>query len=239
MAKAKIDPKQAAELATANRILFDQGVVDGFGHVSLRDPRDPGRFLLARSMAPGLVSPKDIMLFDLDGVPIDPRGRAVYLERFIHGSIYKARPDVTSVVHSHSASIIPFGITPQKLRPVYHMSGFLGDDVPVFEIRQVAGDATNMLIDSVKLGDALARTLGGAIVALMRGHGSVTVGPSLRHAVFRAVYAETNAKLQSEAIRLGPVTYLSSGEAKSTRESHDKTLNRPYELWARRVAKAK
>ncbi len=239
MAKEKIDPKQAAELATANRILFDQGVVDGFGHVSLRDPRDPGRFLLARSMAPGLVTPKDIMLFDFDGVPIDPRGRATYLERFIHGSIYKARPDVTSVVHSHSPSIIPFGITPQKLRPVYHMSGFLGDNVPVFEIRQVAGDATNMLIDSVKLGDALARTLGGAIVALMRGHGSVTVGPSLRHAVFRAVYAETNAKLQSEAIRLGPVTYLSSGEAKSTRESHDKTLNRPYELWARRVAKAK
>jgi len=239
MAKGKIDPGRAAELATANRILFDQGVVDGFGHVSLRDPGDPGRFLLARSMAPGLVTPKDIMQFDLDGVALDPRGRAVYLERFIHGSIYKARPDVTSVVHSHSPSIIPFGITPQKLRPVYHMSGFLGDTVPVFEIRHVAGDATNMLIDSVKLGDALARTLGGAIVALMRGHGSVTVGPSLRHAVFRAVYAETNAKLQSEALRLGPVTYLSSGEAKSTKESHDKTLNRSYELWARRVAKAK
>ncbi len=239
MAKDRIDPKQAAELATANRILFDQGVVDGFGHVSFRDPGDPGRFLLARSMAPGLVSPKDIMLFDLDGAPIDPRGRAVYLERFIHGSIYKARPDVTSVVHSHSPAIIPFGITPQKLRPVYHMSGFLGDDVPVFEIRQSAGDASNMLIDSVKLGDALAKTLGNAVVALMRGHGSVTVGQSLRHAVYRAIYAETNAKLQSEAIRLGPVTYLSAGEARSAKELQDKTFNRAYELWARRVAKQK
>jgi len=239
MAKAKIDPQQAAELATANRILFDQGVVDGFGHVSVRDPGDPGRFLLARSMAPGLVTPKDIMQFDLDGAPIDPRGRAVYLERFIHGSIYKARPDVTSVVHSHSPAIIPFGITPQKLRPVYHMSGFLGDNVPVFEIRRSAGDASNMLIDSVKLGDDLAGTLGGAIVALMRGHGSVAVGQSLRHAVYRAVYAETNARLQSEALRLGPVTYLSSGEAKSTKELQDKTFNRAYELWARRVAKQK
>jgi ribulose-5-phosphate 4-epimerase/fuculose-1-phosphate aldolase len=239
MAKGKIDPEQAAELATANRILFDQGVVDGFGHVSLRDPGDPGRFLLARSMAPGLVTPKDIMLFDLDAAPIDPRGRAVYLERFIHGSIYKARPDVTSVVHSHSPAIIPFGITPQKLRPVYHMSGFLGDDVPVFEIRPIAGDASNMLIDSVKLGDALAKTLGGAVVALMRGHGSVTVGQTLRHAVYRAIYAETNAKLQSEAIRLGPVTYLSSGEAKTTKELQDKTFNRAYELWARRVGKVK
>ncbi len=239
MAKAKIDPQQAAELATANRILFDQGVVDGFGHVSVRDPGDPGRFLLARSMAPGLVTPKDIMQFDLDGAPIDPRGRAVYLERFIHGSIYNARPDVTSVVHSHSPAIIPFGITPQKLRPVYHMSGFLGDNVPVFEIRRSAGDASNMLIDSVKLGDDLARTLGGAIVALMRGHGSVAVGQSLRHAVYRAVYAETNARLQSEALRLGPVTYLSSGEAKSTKELQDKTFNRAYELWARRVAKQK
>jgi ribulose-5-phosphate 4-epimerase/fuculose-1-phosphate aldolase len=143
------------------------------------------------------------------------------------------------VVHSHSPSIIPFGITPQKLRPVYHMSGFLGDDVPVFEIRRSAGDASNMLIDSVKLGDALAKTLGGAVVALMRGHGSVAVGQTLRHAVYRAVYAETNAKLQSEAIRLGPVTYLSSGEAKSTKESQDKTLNRSYELWSRRVARTK
>jgi len=238
MAKAKIDPQQAAELATANRILFDQGVVDGFGHVSIRDPGDPERFLLARSMAPGLVTPKDIMRFDLEGSPVDPGGRAVYLERFIHGSIYKARPDVTSVVHSHSPAIIPFGITPQKLRPVYHMSGFLGDNVPVFEIRYSAGDASNMLIDSVKLGDALAKTLGNAVVALMRGHGSVTVGPSLRHAVFRAVYAETNAKMQSEAIRLGPVTYLSPGEAKSAKDSQDKTLTRSYELWTRRVAEA-
>ncbi|MDE1931901.1 MAG: class II aldolase/adducin family protein, partial [Alphaproteobacteria bacterium] len=186
MAKAAIDAKQAAELAVANRILYNEGVVDGFGHVSVRDARKPDRFLLARSMAPALVSPKDIMQFDLAGVPVDPRGRQPYLERFIHGSIYKARPDVMAVVHSHSPSIIPFGVTPQKLRPVFHMSGFLGDDVPVWDIHDFAGD-TDMLVVNVAQGDDLARTLGNNLVALMRGHGSVAVGSTLRHAVYRAV----------------------------------------------------
>ncbi|MGH6976114.1 MAG: class II aldolase/adducin family protein, partial [Stellaceae bacterium] len=198
MAKAAIDAKQAAELAVANRILYNEGVVDGFGHVSARDARKPDRFLLARSMAPALVTPKDIMQFDLAGTAIDPRGRQPYLERFIHGSIYKARPDVMAVVHSHSPSIIPFGVTPQKLRPVFHMSGFLGDDVPVWDIHDFSGE-TDMLVVNVAQGDDLARALGNNIVALMRGHGSVAVGSTLRHAVYRAVYAEINARLQSEA----------------------------------------
>ncbi|MDE2228622.1 MAG: class II aldolase/adducin family protein [Alphaproteobacteria bacterium] len=229
-----MDVKQAAALAVANRILYNEGVVDGFGHVSVRDARHADRFLLARSMAPGLVTPKDIMQFDLAGMAIEPRGRAVYLERFIHGSIYKARPDVMAVVHSHSPSIIPFGITPQKLRPVYHMSGFLGDDVPIFDIHEVAGD-TDLLVSSVALGDALARALGGNIVALMRGHGSVAAGQTLQHAVYRAVYAEINARLQSEALKLGPVKYLTPGEARATKATLDKALSRAYELWARRV----
>jgi len=232
MAKATINPKLAAELAIANRILFNEGVVDGFGHVSVRDPGNPKRFLLARSMAPGLVTPKDIMLFDDRSEPVDPRGRATYLERYIHGCIYNARPDVMAVVHSHSPSIIPFGITPQRLRPVYHMSGFLGDGAPVYDIRDFAGD-TNMLVTSVALGDALARALGHNVVCLMRGHGSVAVGQSLQHAVYRAVYAETNAKLQSEAMRLGAVKYLSPGEAKLARDSQDRVLGRAYELWTR------
>jgi len=234
MAKAAIDAKQAAELAVANRILYNEGVVDGFGHVSVRDARKPDRFLLARSMAPALVTSKDIMQFDLDGTAVDPRGRQPYLERFIHGSVYKARPDVMAVVHSHSPSIIPFGITPQKLRPVYHMSGFLGDDVPVWDINDVSGD-TNMLVASVAQGDALARTLGGNLVALMRGHGSVTVGQTLQHAVYRAVYAEINARLQGEALRLGAVKYLTPGEARLARETQDKVLGRAYELWARKA----
>ena len=235
MAKAAIDAKRAAEVAIANHILFDQGVVDGFGHVSLRDEKHPDRFLMSRSMAPALVTPKDVMLYDLEGEPLDPRGRASYLERFIHGSIYRARPDVISVVHSHSPSIIPFGITPQKLRPVFHMSGFLGDEVPVFDIHRIAGD-TSLLITSNKLGKALAETLGGGAVALMRGHGSVAVGPSLRHAVYRAVYAEVNARLQAEALKLGPVTYLTPGEARICAETIEKQLGRAYELWERRVS---
>lgn len=234
MAKAAIDAKQAAELAVANRILYNEGVVDGFGHVSVRDARKPDRFLLARSMAPALVTPKDIMQFDLAGVPVDPRGRQPYLERFIHGSIYKARPDVMAVVHSHSPNIIPFGVTPQKLRPVFHMSGFLGDDVPVWDIHDFSGE-TDMLVVNVAQGDDLARALGNNLVALMRGHGSVAVGQSLQHAVYRAVYAEINARLQSEALKLGPVKYLTPGEARRTRETQDKVLGRAYELWARKA----
>jgi HCOMODA/2-hydroxy-3-carboxy-muconic semialdehyde decarboxylase len=234
MAKAKIDSKAAAELAIANRILFDQGVVDGFGHVSLRDPENPQRFLLSRSMAPALVTAKDIQAYDLDSAPIDPKGPKAYLERFIHARILRARPEVMAVVHSHSPSIIPFGITPQKLRPVYHMSGFLGDDVPVFEIGYVVGYC-DRLITSNQLGDALVKTLGPHEVALMRGHGSVAVGQSLQHAVYRAVYAEINAKLQGDAIRLGSVKYLTSGEAARTKASQDRNLGRAYDLWERRV----
>ncbi|MGH6967593.1 MAG: class II aldolase/adducin family protein, partial [Stellaceae bacterium] len=185
-------------------------------------------------MAPALVSPKDIMQFDLAGAAIDPRGRQPYLERFIHGSIYAARPDVMGVVHSHSPSIIPFGITPQRLRPVFHMGGFLGDDVPVWDIHEFSGD-TDMLVVSVAQGDDLARALGRNVVALMRGHGSVAVGPTLQHAVYRAVYAEINARLQGEALKLGPVKYLTPGEARRARETQDKVLGRAYELWARRA----
>ena len=181
------DPALIDELVAANRILFHQGVVDGFGHVSVRHDKDPGRFLLARNMAPALVAPEDIMEFTLDGEAVDPRGRAVYLERFIHGEIYRARPDVKSVVHSHSPAVIPFGVSSTALRPLYHMSAFLGDAVPIFEIRNAAGPATDMLIRNGPLGAALATALGNRAVALMRGHGSVAVGSSIRQAVFRAV----------------------------------------------------
>ena len=164
------------DLVAANRILSQQGVVDGFGHVSARHESDPARFLLARSMAPGLVGADDIMEFDLDGEALDPRGRTLYVERFIHSEIYKAHSEVKAIVHSHSPSIIPFGATGVPLRPIYHMSSFLGAGVPVFEIREAGGPATDMLIRTAELGAALARTLGQSAVALMRGHGDVVVG---------------------------------------------------------------
>jgi ribulose-5-phosphate 4-epimerase/fuculose-1-phosphate aldolase len=221
------------DLVAANHILSQQGVLDGFGHVSVRHDADPARFLLARSMAPGLVTAGDIMEFDLDGNPLDPSGRALYTERFIHSEIYKARPEIKAIVHSHSPSIIPFGVTAVPLRPIYHMSSFLGAGVPVFEIREAGGPATNMLVRSPELGAALARTLGTSAVALMRGHGNVVVGDSVRQAVFRAIYTETNAKLQAEALRLGQgqVEFLNAEEAANATETNNKVLGRPWELW--------
>ena len=233
------DPALIEDLVAANHILFDQGVVDGFGHVSARHDRDPNRFLLSRSMAPGLVTPADIMEFDLDGAPVDPRGRAVYLERFIHGEIFRLHPKVGSVVHSHSPAVIPFGVSRTALRPLYHMSGFLGTGAPVFEIRDAAGPATDMLIRSRELGHALAVELGDHPVMLMRGHGSVAVGPTVRQAVFRAVYTEVNARMESEALRLGDVTFLNEQEAAQATATNAALVDRPWELWRKRAAEAR
>src|SRR3981081_4573987 len=147
------------DLVAANRILADQNVLDGYGHVSARHDRDPARFLMSRSLAPELVTAPDIMEYDQDSEPVDPRGRSSYLERFIHGEIYRARPDVQAVVHSHSPSVIPFGVTGTPLQPVFHMSGFLAEGSALFEIREVAGD-TDMLISNGSLGVALAAALG-------------------------------------------------------------------------------
>lgn len=220
------------ELVDANHILFDQGVVDGFGHVSLRDPERPDRFLLARSMAPALVTAQDVLVFDLEGAPIKLGGPAVYLERFIHSEIYRKRPDVVAVVHSHSPAVVPFSVvTGTRLRPVCHMCGFLGAATPVFEIRDVAGSGSDLLIRDGRLGAALAQSLGEGAAVLMRGHGSTVVGNSLRQAVFRAVYTEVGARLQSEAMRLGPVTYLTEEEAVATAMTNDAQIDRAWLLW--------
>lgn len=224
-----------ADLVVANRILFMEGVVDAFGHVSARHDRNSERFLLARSIAPGTVTPADLMEFDLEGKPVDPRGRKIYLERFIHSEIYRARADVQAVVHSHSPSVIPYGVTGTQLRPVFHMSGFLGSTTPIFEIRDEGGPATDMLVRDGKLGAALARSLGAATYALMRGHGSVAVGASIKQVVYRAIYAEVNARLQSEAMRLGEITFLNEREAINAAETIDTVLERPWELWRQRV----
>jgi HCOMODA/2-hydroxy-3-carboxy-muconic semialdehyde decarboxylase len=228
------------DLAIANRILAREGVVDAFGHVSLRHPDRPDRFLLARSRSPELVTPEDLMEFALDGTPIDARGRTPYSERFIHGAIYEKRPDVHSVIHNHSHEIIPYGITPVRLRPVLHVGGAIGEDVPVWDIRRKFGD-TNMLVVNMDQGRDLAATLGRNRVALMRGHGCAVAGKTLREAVFTAVYLQVNAKLQTEAMRLSDeVEYLSPGELALTKEmlSQQVGLDRAWEYWTRRASLA-
>jgi ribulose-5-phosphate 4-epimerase/fuculose-1-phosphate aldolase len=230
------DPALIDDLVAANRILADQGVVDGYGHVSVRHPADPQRYLMSRSIAPETVTAADIMEYDLDSTAVDVRGRTSYLERFIHGEIYRARPDVKSVVHNHSPSVIPFGVSTMPLRPLYHMSAFLGGGVPIYDIKAAAGGPTDMLVRNAALGRALAQTLGARPVALMRGHGAVVVGPSIQIAVFRSVYIEMNARLQAQAMALGgPVTYLDEEEARLASGSVGGTVVRPWELWRKKA----
>lgn len=223
------------DLATANQILAREAVLDGFGHVSVRHDRRDDRFLIARSMAPALVQAADILECDFDGAVQDPQNRKTYVERFIHSAIYKARPDVVAVVHSHSPAIIPFGVTGARLRAICHMSGFLGSSTPTFEIRHSAGESSDLLIRNQALGEALATTLGQSSVALMRGHGNVVVGMSLKQVVYRAIYTESNARLQSEAMRFGEVNFLTEGEAASTATTLDEHLDRPWEMWKLKV----
>jgi HCOMODA/2-hydroxy-3-carboxy-muconic semialdehyde decarboxylase len=192
---------------------------------------------MARSLAPALVTPSDIMEFDLDGNAVDQRGRPLFTERFIHSEIYKARPDVISVVHTHSLGVIPFGVSKIPLRPVYHNPAFLAAGVPVWDIRTDFGPATDMLVRNKEIGKALAQALGDKSVVLMRGHGDVTVGPSVKVAVFRAYYTDVNARLQSQAIALGgEVNYLTPEEGAKADQTHSVGLDRVWNLWKTRVA---
>jgi len=224
------------DIVIGSRILAEFGVLDAFGHVSARDPNNPNHFLLSRSLAPALVSADDIMEFDLDGNAVDPRGRSVFLERFIHSEVYKARPDVMAVVHTHSAGVIPFGISQVPLRPLYHNAAFLAAGTPVWDIRPDFGE-TDMLVRDSSRGRSLAQALGDKPVVLMRGHGDVTVGPSVRMAVFRAYYTDVNARLQLQAIALGgDVNYLTPGEGTKADAVNFVVLERVWILWAMRVA---
>src|SRR6059036_696342 len=191
-----------ADLAAASRILAAHGVVDGFGHVSLRHPAAPDRYLMARSLAPALVTPDDIIEYDLDSNAVNANGRSSFVERFIHGEIYKARPDIQSVVHSHSPSVIPFGLVGVPLQAMFHNAAFIAAGVPVFDIREKFG-ATDMLVGNREKGLALAAVMGEKDVVLMRAHGSVACGPTLQTAVFRAVYTEVNARIQHWTMALG------------------------------------
>src|SRR5438067_1166228 len=223
------------DLVAANRILVDQGVLDGYGHVSVRSPRDPTHFYMARSIAPELVTAKDVLEYDLSGEPVEAKGVPLFIERFIHSEIYKARPDVMAVAHNHAPSLIPFGVVGIELKPVYHMSAFLAGGVPIFDIR-AAGGETDMLVRNPTLGKALAKTLGARPVALMRGHGAVVVATDLPRVVFRSVYTEQNAKLQAQAMQLGKqVKFLDAEEAKKAEASIGGTIGRPWELWKRKA----
>lgn len=226
------------ELVTANHILAREGVVDAFGHVSIRHPEFADRFILARARAPECIEVEDLMEFTLDGAPIEPAGRKPYAERFIHAGVYQARPDVRSVVHNHSPSVIPFGITGTPLRPVMHMCASMGAEVPLWDSRTSFGD-TNLLVTNLAMAGDLASALGGGAVALMRGHGCVVAGRSLREVVFNSVYLELNANLQWKAHTLGTINYLSDGEVEailSTRASF--TYERAWECWCGRAGRA-
>jgi ribulose-5-phosphate 4-epimerase/fuculose-1-phosphate aldolase len=228
-------PAWIDDLVDANRILFHQGIVDAFGHVSARHPERPGRFLLARNLAPGLVNAADILEYEVaSGEPVAPDPPRQYLERYIHSELYRARPDVMAVVHNHSPAVLPFGLVKgATFKPVCHMCGFLGSGATLFEIRDHAGDASDLLIRSRELGAALAATLGNGRVVLMRGHGCTVVAESLRVAVYRAVYTEVNAKLLLQALPLGEVQYLTPAEADATRIATEGQAERPWNLWRR------
>jgi ribulose-5-phosphate 4-epimerase/fuculose-1-phosphate aldolase len=237
-AASGIDAALAEDIVTGSRVLADFGVLDGFGHVSARDPGNPDHFFMSRSLAPALVTADDLMAFDLDGNALDPRGRSLFLERFIHSEIYRARPDVMSVVHTHSPGVVPFSVSQVTLRPIYHNAAFLAAGAPVWDIRKDFG-TTDMLVRNPAIGKSLAQTLGDKSVVLMRGHGDVTVGPSVKLAVFRAYYTDVNARLQSQAVALGgPVNYLTVEEGAKADAINLIVLDRIWGLWKMRVAPA-
>jgi len=225
------------DLAAASRILAAQGVVDGFGHVSMRHPSAPERFLMARSIAPALVTPGDIIEYDLDCNPCNAAGRGSFLERFIHGEIYKARPDITSVVHSHSPSVIPFGLVGVPMRAMFHNAAFIAAGVPVFDIREKFG-VTDMLVSDGAKGVALAQVMGKRDIVLMRAHGSVACGPTLQTAVFRAVYTEVNARIQHWTAALGGQGAIAALDAEESRlaDGPNRTAGmRAWDLWRAQV----
>ena len=219
------------DLVAAYRILAMQEVLDAFGHVSIRHPARLDRFLISRSLAPELATAADIMEFDLDSNVIGDDTRKPFVERFIHGQIYLQRADVHAIVHSHSPSVVPFGVAGRGLKPVYHMSGFLHAGTPIFDIRKKAG-ATDMLVRDNYLGKALAKTVGKVSVCLMRGHGNVIVAPNVQLAVYRAIYTEMNARLQMQVQQLGGrATFLSTEEAKLAEIANIASIERPWQLW--------
>ena len=217
------------ELVAANRILAEHGVIDAYGHVSLRSPDNPNRYFLARSIAPGTVQVEDILEYDLDSKALDPQGRDSVRERFIHGEIYRARPDVMSVVHNHSPSVIPFSVTGVPMRALFHMASFIGDGLPNFEIRKVK-KGSDLLVSDPKLGKALAKTLGKSPAALMRGHGAAVTGENIQRSVGRSIYLEMSAVMQMQALLLSrKINYMDKKEVEASSPVQD--YKRAWPMW--------
>jgi ribulose-5-phosphate 4-epimerase/fuculose-1-phosphate aldolase len=230
-----------SELVKANRIVAHLKLVDSFGHVSVRDPENPQRFFMSRSRAPSLVTGKDVLEFNLDGTPVDLRGFRPYLERFIHGALYRARPDVLAVCHNHAHELLPLAVTKTPMRPALHSASVIGHEVPVWDIRDEFGD-TNLLVASNEMGDSLARTVGAGRAALMRGHGSVIAGKSVQDAVFTTYYLRLNAEVLIKAISMGlDITFLSSREVELAGELHTQSQSqgRAWEEWCSQSGVAK
>jgi HCOMODA/2-hydroxy-3-carboxy-muconic semialdehyde decarboxylase len=232
-----VDRATLEDLAAACRILVDQGVFDAAGHASMRHPAHPERFLMSRSLAPEMVQADDIMEFDLGCDAIDARGRNGFIERYLHGEIYRARPDVQAIAHSHSPSVIAFGLSREPMRAMYHNAAFLAAGVPVFDIREKFG-ATDVVVSTAAKGAALAEVLADKPVALLRAHGMVVVGPSLPVAVFRAIFTVTSANIQHQALALGgPLAALDAEEGALADVINVQTVGRSWDLWKRRVMK--
>jgi HCOMODA/2-hydroxy-3-carboxy-muconic semialdehyde decarboxylase len=233
--------KELEDLVAAYRVLAEYGVIDGYGHVSVRSPRDPNRYYLARAIAPERVQVEDMIEYDLDSRPIDENGRESVRERFIHGEVFRSRPEVMAVVHNHSPSVVPFSVTGVPMRPIFHMAAFVGEGLPNFEIRD-AQKGTDLLVKTPQLGKALAKTLGPKPAALMRGHGAVVVGENLPRAVGRSVYLELSARMQMQAMLLagekGGITYMDDAEVKASVPVQN--YNRAWPMWREKaLARAK
>ncbi len=222
------------KLVIANRILAAEGVVDAYGHISVRNPGNPKRYFLACSRAPELVTVADIMEFEMDGTAVDAKGRKPYLERYIHGALYESRPEVNSVVHNHAREVVPFSVSKTTLRPIAHVCGRIGHHIPVWDIRDKFGD-TDLLVVNMEQGHDLARCVGNNVAALMRGHGAVATGPAIEETVLTAIYLMVNARMQMDAMRLGEVTYLSRGEIEKTLTQPKVGTERAWEYLTSRV----
>jgi ribulose-5-phosphate 4-epimerase/fuculose-1-phosphate aldolase len=226
-----------SDLVVANRVLANEGVLDGFGHVSCRHPLDPARYFLPKVCSPETVTVADIIEFNVSGEPVNADGRPIYAEHPIHAALYAARPDVRAICHNHSDAVIPFGLTNEPLRPLIHVAAVIGESVPVWDIADEFGDATDLLVRTHLQGASLSHCLGDAAVTLMRGHGSVVVAESLPQLALRAIYLVRNAALQLASRSLGQVRYLSSGEIATSAAAHGKpfVVDRAWAYWKGRV----
>lgn len=228
--------KVVQDLVDAYHILYREGIIDAFGHVTARDPTNPSHYLMARSVQPPFVTTADIVELDVDSKPVNSNAPKTPIERYIHGEIYRVRPDVMAVVHSHAAAVLPFTVVKTPLRAICHTCGFLGAGAPIFEIRTVAGDSSNMLVQNNKIGAALAKALGKSDVVLMRGHGFATTGASVKEAVYNAINTVLDANVEMDALRLGTPTYLTQGEAIEVSKTHNASIDSSWAIWLKQVA---